>query len=314
MSMNFVNKVYLEGYLYDNDLEEKVVENKESKNFGVKYYRGSISVATDDEMLNVIKVYYTYVAPMTGKGKKNFTYEVIEDIFNGNIRSVMQYGKDKADKISISGASINLNEYPDRRNEGAMVCQKRAEGGFVNWIHRDLLPENQRNVFEVDMLINGTTHIDENEERGTKEHVNIKGAVFGYGKKLLPIDFNVYIPAAMDYFEGLESSPSNPILTRVKGQQISQTVTREITEECAFGDASVRTVTNSYKDFVITWARSQTYDWDSEETLLASELKEMISNRELHLAELKQNYEANKQKESPSAFATPAASNKEYDF
>ena len=38
---------------------------------------------------------------------------------------------------------------------------------------------------------------------------------------------------------------------------------------------------------MINWAQPETYEWDSEDTLLASELGEMMTAREVHLAEIK---------------------------
>jgi hypothetical protein len=59
----------------------------------------------------------------------------------------------------------------------------------------------------------------------------------------------------MDYFESLDASPSNPTFTEVKGQIVSNTITKEIEEESAFGAASVKTVTRTVKEWQITWAR-----------------------------------------------------------
>lgn len=38
---------------------------------------------------------------------------------------------------------------------------------------------------------------------------------------------------------------------------------------------------------VINWAQPETYTWDSEDTLLASEFSEMIAAREVYLADVK---------------------------
>ena len=120
----------------------------------------------------------------------------------------------------------------------------------------------------------------------------IKGCIFDdFRKRMLPVELSVLNPNAIDYFEGLEASSSNPVFTRVQGKEISETIVRQIVEESAFGEPSVREVKNSRKDYVITWAQSDPYDWDDESTITADELKQMIADREVYLAELKANRE-----------------------
>jgi hypothetical protein len=144
--------------------------------------------------------------------------------------------------------------------------------------------------------------------------MTVKGCVFDFRGALLPVEFTAIDPKAMNYFESLEPSQRNPVFTRIKGNQVSKTVVRKITEESAFGEASVREVRNSQRDFVINWAQPETYEWDDESTLTAAELTQKISEREIHLAEVKRRqdeYQANK----GNAFSSVAAPAKgEYKF
>ena len=124
----------------------------------------------------------------------------------------------------------------------------------------------------------------------------------------MPIEFSAINPNAISYFEGLGASSKEPVFTRVKGRQVSETITRKITEESAFGEASVREVTSNRKDWVINWAQSDPYVWDDESTITAAELTEAMSNREVYLAGIKQRqdeYKASKGQAS-AATATPA--------
>ena len=75
------------------------------------------------------------------------------------------------------------------------------------------------------------------------------------------------------------------------GNQVSQTIVKTIEKESAFGDPTVREVKSSYKDFVITGAKPEPYGWDTEDSILVSEFKEIINQREIHLAEIKKNQE-----------------------
>ena len=80
----------------------------------------------------------------------------------------------------------------------------------------------------------------------------------------------------------------NPIFTKVRGQIVSEQVTKYITEESAFGEDSVREVQSSNKDFVITWAALDPYEFGLDETITMDDLKTAAQARENTLAELKQ--------------------------
>ena len=170
------------------------------------------------------------------------------------------------------------------------------------------------------MLITKAARKEPDDEKGTPERVILSGYIFDFRKQVLPIDFTVLDPGAMNYFENLEPSEKNPFFTRVKGQEISQTIVREITEESAFGDAIVRQTRSSYRDFIVTWATKTPYDWDDEASLLATELQDMLAQRQVYLAETKKRqdeYRASQNNALASnATATPAAAPAKgaYDF
>lgn len=224
----------------------------------------------------------------------------------------MQHGKENAGKVRIDSA-IALNEWYNMRDqEKPLISQKRNEGGFVHQTN-ELCDPSVRATFDTDIVITEVNRIEANEERNTPERVNIKGYIFNFRGDVLPIEFSVTNPKAMDYFEGLEASGKNPVFTRVKGNQVSQTIVRRIEEEGAWGDISVRETKSSYKDFVINWAQSEPYAWDDESTLLASELMEKLSQRELYLADKKrqdEEYNANRN----NAIPTVTKKENDYDF
>ena len=119
---------------------------------------------------------------------------------------------------------------------------------------------------------------------------------------------------AMAYFEGLEASSKNPVFTKVKGRQVSETVTRTITEESAFGEASVREVKSSRKDFVITWAQKEPYVWDDEETITAAEMTDAMSARQTYLATVKQRQDEYKASKGAGSATNKPAAEGGYDF
>lgn len=292
---NFINRTHVEGLLYEHDLAMKVTGDN-SKNPGTQFISGTISIATDDAMTNIVPVHFTYVAATYpskngAPGKPNANFPLLEKIINGDLPNVMAHGQDKAVKLRIDSA-IALNDFYTDRNGGEpeLVSAKRNEGGFIHTATTLNPDEKLRNTFNVDMVITGARRVEADEERNLPEKVIVKGAVFDFNKALLPIEFSAVNPGAMDYFEGLGATSNKPVFTQLKGRQVSETSVRKIIEESAFGEPSVREVPTSRKEFVITWAQPEPYEWDNEETITANELKEAVANREIYLAGVKQRW------------------------
>ena len=292
--MKLKNECHIEGYLYEHALEKKVSGEK-SKNPGTEFISGTVSIATDEDILNIVPVHFTYVTALTASGKPNAG------------------GKDNAAKIRIDSA-IGLNEfYSDRNGKEELVSAKRNEGGFVHLVTDGLADDlRNRNTFKCDMLITNVRHIEADEERSLPEKAIVKGAIFDFRKSLLPVEFTAVNPGAISYFEGLDASNSNPVFTQIWGRQVSETIVRTITEESAFGEAHVREVRTPHKDWVITGARPEPYVWDDESTLTAAEVNEAGKAREIMLATLKQRqdeYKASKGTAPVKTINTPANGN-----
>lgn len=303
---SMINRTHIEGSLYQHDLELKVT-GENSKNPGTEFISGNVEIATDNEGLNIVPVHFTYVTALTAKGKPNATYNVLKAIIDGTHGSVMKDGKDGAAKFRIDSA-IGLNEfYADRNGTEELVSVKRNEGGFVHVVADVNEDEKVRNTFELDMIITGTRFIEADPERELPEKLVVKGATFNFRNDLLPIELSVVNPHAINYFESLDASNSNPIFTKVKGRQISETVVKKIEEESAFGESSIREVRNTRKDFVITWAQKEPYVWDDEQTITAAELKNCMSARETALAAMKARQDEYKASKAGANKITPAA-------
>ena len=305
--MKLTNKTHVEGYVYQHSLEQKV-SGPNSNNPGTQYISGNLDVLTDDAGINIVTVHFSYVTATTKKGTPNSTYNTLNDIITGKIGSVMGNGKDNAGKVSIDSA-IGLNEfYSDKSGKDELISAKRNEGGFVHLVPAINEDEKTRNTFECDIVITGVSLREPDEEKNIPEKAIVRGAIFDYAGALLPVELSVINPVAINYFMGLEASSKNPTFTKVKGRQISEVTTRKIVEDGAFGEPSVREVSSTRKDYVITWAAREPYAWDDEETMTAQQLLKAMSDREIKLAEIKKrqdDWKAQKN-QAPSAFSAPA--------
>lgn len=300
------NATHIEGLLYQHSLEIKTSGPNSSKP-GTVYIAGNVDIATDNAMTNIVSVHYTYVTETTKTGKPNNTFVILSDIVNGKLGNVMADGADKAAKLRIDSA-IGLNEfYSDRNGMEELISAKRNEGGFIHLVTALVEDESKRNTFDCDMIITGTRMMEANEEKNLPEKLIVKGAIFDFRNSLLPVEFSVLNSNAISYFEGLEASAKNPTFTRIQGRQVSEVVKTQKVEESAFGEPIVKEYSNTRKDYVITWAASEPYEWDVEGVLTAAELTEAMANRETALAAMKarnDEYKASKGQTAPAAPAT----------
>ena len=285
--MKVRNKTKIDGRLYQHSLELKE-SGPNSKNPGTKFISGNVEIATDDAITNIVTVHYTYVTANTSTGKANATFNVLKDIIDKKLGSVMEHGADNAAIITIDSA-IGLNEfYSDRNGQEELVSAKRNEGGFAvvkSAVEED---ETKRNTFDVDMIITGTRMIEADPEKELPEKMVLRGAIFDFRNSLLPIELSVLNPRAISYFESLEITQRNPVFTRLQGRQVSEVIKTQKVEESAFGDPIVKEYASTRKDWVVTWAASEPYAWNDESTITSAELTKAMSDRETYLATLKQ--------------------------
>lgn len=307
-----INKVHIEGWVYDHKLTSKVAGEK-AKNPGVTFINGTVDIATDDNCLNIVTIHYSYVTPVTKQNKPNATFNALNAILTDN-KTVVKVGKENAVKVRAD-TSIGLNEfYSDRNGKEELVSAKRNEGGFIHII-TDALSEKDtdRNNWEADTVVTKVREIEADSERNLPAKVVISGYMFDFKNALLPVDVVAYKESAQNYFLGLEASESNPTFIKLKGQQVSQVIIRTVTEESAFGDEpDVKEFKNTVREFVVTGALPP-YEWDSEESITAQEMKEALASREITKAEIKQRqdeYNASRSTKAPAAAATEG----EYHF
>jgi len=300
MKKNMINSVHVEGVLYSHSLEARVT-GENSKNPGTPYITGTIDIATDNDMTNVVSIHYTYATPVYGtSGKNNPNYAILSDIISGKYKNVTEHGADVATKLRVD-SNIGLNEfYSDRNGEEELVSVKRNEGGFIHVVTKVDDDEKKRNTFTSDMVITNVTRKDADEERNLPERVIVKGCIFDFRNAILPVEYTATSKGAMDYFEGLGATNKTPVFTKVWGREVSTTVTRTITEESAFGEANIREVNSSRREFVITGAATEPYEWDDESTITAAELSKAMTDRQTYLATMKQRQDEYKASQNQS--------------
>ncbi len=308
MKKNMKNGTHIEGFLYQHNLQQKVSGEK-SKNPGTSFINGTIDVATDDSLTNIVTIHYSYVTPTYAKsGATNATYNALLNIINGVTCNVVEHGVDKAAKVRID-SQIGVNEfYSNRNGTDELVSQKRNEGGFLHIVQNVAAAESLRDTFEADMIITKARRIEADPEKNREERMIVSGYVFDFRKALLPVDFVIYNAQGMDWVDSFEASEKHPVFVNVNGHQVSKSVTMVRTSENAggWGEPVAQEITVPQREFVLSYVSSP-YDWDTDETITAAEYKEALQAREIAKAEIKQRqdeYNASKaQTQAPTAAA-----------
>lgn len=299
-----INTTRVEGKVYEHDLQLKVT-GETSKNPGTQYIGGTIDIATDNDGLNVVTVHFTYVTAVTKTGKVNDTFTTLKNIIDSG-KTVLVDGYDNATAIRIDSA-IGVNDFYTKRNgEEVLVSAKRNEGGFAH-ITNQLGEEKSRNTFTCDMLINKTTLVEADPEKKIEnDYLVIKGGVFNFRNDLIPVEFIVKDASGIKYFESLDITPANPVFTKVWGRQYSQTIVDRREEESAFGSASVKEYSRTIREWVVEGTSTNTYEiGDEQNGITADEIKKIVADREVHLADVKKRQEEYQASKNTAVTANP---------
>lgn len=297
------NSMNIEGKIYQFDLEEKVT-GEQSKAPGTHYIAGTIDVATDESLSNIIQVHYSYVAPTYSSGKSNNSYTALKKIIDAG-KTIVTDGYADATLIRLNPSYQTNDFYPAGQEE--VVSAPRNEGGFVTLATPDKMrPEGDsgRCKFSFDIVISNV--VEKVPDEGD-EYVSIEGIVFNYNNSAIyPIKLTARNKDAMKYFLDLGASKSNPVYTKVWGKIVNVFTTTEKTIESAFGEAAVETVTRRSREYVITGANPVPYEFDTDETITADELKKALQDREVYLAAEKKRVEDYRASQGNNG-ASPAA-------
>ncbi|MEG0775626.1 hypothetical protein [Clostridium sp.] len=276
------NIVHIEGRINELDLAVKVSKK------GVTYIGGKIHIATDDKMLNIVTVDYSYVVPTFNSGKENKNYAVLTGLMS-NAKTLMGNPGEEATMVRVD-SSIGLNEwYKDGKNEKGeaakeLVSTKIISGGFIH-VATELNPdESKRCTFNCDMVINATRFIEGIEEKETVDKLIVSGAIFNFNNALLPVEFTITNPKGIEHFQNLAATKSNIVYTKVWGKIVNETIVTKITEESAFGEDSVREIVKSKRDWVSTGTSTVPAEFDVDGILTAKELQEATAARQIYLA------------------------------
>jgi hypothetical protein len=268
------NNIHVRGYVFSHNLE-KAVYGPNSKKAGQEYIRGNVTVATDDQALNVVQVNFSFVDPTWAKsGKPNDTYAVLESIIN--TQNTYQNVGTQAMKIRIDG-NFEVNDYWSKNNN-TMVSSTRLRGVFAH----TMLPSDNLGdtpaTFDADMLV---TKADTREYNDGNVTFEISGFVFDFRNALIPLTLVVRDELGQDFFNSADISQSNPMFLNVDGVFTSEVIELERendSTEYAFGAPKVVKTKRSVRRWELLHAKNP-YDFGDESVMTMDEFKSALQAR-----------------------------------
>ena len=250
------NKVKVEGILSEIDLKY----GSYTKNGrAVDTIGGSIKVRVN-QMINgeenVLEIpVYLFANKMTNAGKPNPAYDSIEKVMKEYV-SIASCGSEAgADKIRITNGNIRMNEYYN--GQGNLVSFPRVNASFVNKATGEFRPEA---TWELEFAVSSMYFMtDADGVELDPRKLAIKVIVPQYGGKVDTMELIATNPGVID---AVSSYWENQKTYTAKGRLNFVTTTREVVEECDFGEPDVHVYTSTVSEMIVTKGTQSPMDDD----------------------------------------------------
>lgn len=295
------NKVRIEGILSEINLKYgSFVKNGVT----VDNIGGNIKVLVHQTINNedvTLKIpVYMFATKFTNAGKPNPAYESIQTVMTEFVSIASGAGEAGADKIRITNGNIHMNEYYNQ--QGQLVSFPRVNASFVSKATGDFRPEASWSLEFAVSSMDFVTDADGVEVEPKK--LRIKVIVPQYGGKVDTMEFYATNPRVID---AITSYWENQKTYSAKGRLNFTSTTREIIEECDFGEPDVHVQTVSVSELIVTKGTQSAMEDDME--FKPADLAAALKEHKAYLETLK-----DKTSQKPHSTPAPTSSNQEFDL
>ena len=295
------NKVRIEGILSEINLKYgSFVKNGAT----VDNIGGNIKVLVhqtiNGEDVSLEIPVYMFATKFTNAGKPNPAYESIEKVMTEYVSIASGVGEAGADKIRITNGNIRMNEYYNQ--QGQLVSFPRVNASFVTKATGEFRPEASWSLEFAVSSMDFITDADGVEVEPKK--LRIKVIVPQYGGKVDTMEFYATNPRVID---AITSYWENQKTYSAKGRLNFTSTTREIIEECDFGEPDVRIQTVSVSELIVTKGTQSAMEDDME--FKPADLAAALKEHKAYLETLK-----DKTSQKPHSTPAPTSSNQEFDL
>jgi len=295
------NKVRIEGILseinlkYGSFVKNGVTVDNIGGNIKVLVHQ---TINNEDVTLEI--PVYMFATKFTNAGKPNPAYESIQTVMTEFVSIASGAGEAGADKIRITNGNIRMNEYYNQ--QGQLVSFPRVNASFVSKATGDFRPEASWSLEFAVSSMDFVTDADGVEVEPKK--LRIKVIVPQYGGKVDTMEFYATNPRVID---AITSYWENQKTYSAKGRLNFTSTTREIIEECDFGEPDVRIQTVSVSELIVTKGTQSAMEDDME--FKPADLAAALKEHKAYLETLK-----DKTSQKPHSTPAPTSSNQEFDL
>ena len=295
------NKVRIEGILSEINLKYgSFVKNGAT----VDTIGGNIKVLVhqtiNNEDITLEIPVYMFAPKLTNAGKSNPAFESIEKVMTEFTSIASGAGEAGADKIRITNGNIRMNEYYNQ--QGQLVSFPRINASFVTKATGEFRPEASWSLEFAVSSMDFVTDKDGVELEPKK--LRIKAIVPQYGGKVDTMEFYATNPRVID---AITSYWENQKTYSAKGRLNFTSTTREIIEECDFGEPDVHVQTVSVSELIVT--KGTQAPMEDDMAFAPAELAQALKEHKAYLETLK-----DKTAQKPKATPAPTSAHQEFDL
>lgn len=268
------NKVFIEGILSEIDIVERTYTKDDVQNNALA---GQIKVRVEQKINGVDKILeipvHVFVNEMTKKGTKNPAYESIDTVRREFVSIASGAGVEGADRIRISGASIQMNEY--WADENRLSSYPRINASFVQRVKRDeFTPKAQ---FSTELVV--SKMINEVDKDGVETgRLKVEGILPQYGGRVDVVPFIAENPNVVDAISQYWQ-PKDTV--KVSGKLNFSSTVEIYTEEQGFGEPIEKKRTINVSELVITGGSQTPLEGDF--AFNEEEIKNALAERKARL-------------------------------
>ena len=295
------NKVRIEGILSEINLKYgSFVKNGAT----VDTIGGNIKVLVhqtiNNEDITLEIPVYMFAPKLTNAGKSNPAFESIEKVMTEFTSIASGAGEAGADKIRITNGNIRMNEYYNQ--QGQLVSFPRINASFVTKATGEFRPEASWSLEFAVSSMDFVTDKDGVELEPKK--LRIKAIVPQYGGKVDTMEFYATNPRVID---AITAYWENQKTYSAKGRLNFTSTTREIIEECDFGEPDVHVQTVSVSELIVT--KGTQAPMEDDMAFAPAELAQALKEHKAYLETLK-----DKTNTKPHSTPAPTSSNQDFDL
>ena len=221
---------------------------------------------------------HMFASRITNKGTPNPAYESIKKVMDEYVSIAAAGNEEQADRIRITNANIRMNEY--YAQDGRLVSFPRVNASFISKIRKDeCKPEA---TFTAQFAVGKKDEeLDRNGEPTGRYRID--ALLPQYGGKVDTMEFYATNPRVID---AITSYWENQKTYSAKGRLNFTSTTREIIEECDFGEPDVRVQTVTVSELIVTKGTQSALEEEMAfaPAELATALKEHMEHLESEMA------------------------------